>query len=161
MTDTFRALCAELSFIWGRSTNPDDLFENMIPLVARARVALAQPEPVAPPDEALLASVRHFYGDQAAADMGAEDDLRTARAVLARWGTPANQPVPVSERLPGPEDCTAQGWCWVLYRSFATWTLEPPLDEDGKHTGYTYWLPHHALPMPAPANNTREENLNG
>jgi hypothetical protein len=46
--------------------------------------------------------VRHFYGDQTAADMGAEDDLRTARAVLARWGTPAIQPVPVSERLPEP-----------------------------------------------------------
>jgi hypothetical protein len=69
--------------------------------------------------------------------------------VPARWGTPAIQPVPVSERLPGPEDCTAQGWCWVLYRSFATWTLEPPLGEDGKHTGYTHWLPHWALPVPA------------
>jgi hypothetical protein len=56
----------------------------------RDHSALAQPEPVAPTDEELLASVRHFYGDQAAADMGAEDDLRTARAVLARWGTPAN-----------------------------------------------------------------------
>jgi hypothetical protein len=53
------------------------------------RAALAQPEPVAPTDEELLASVRHFYGDQTAADMGAEDDLRTARAVPARWGTPA------------------------------------------------------------------------
>ena len=50
----------------------------------------AQPEPVAPTDEEILASVRHFYGDQTAADMGAEDDLRTARAVFARWGTPAN-----------------------------------------------------------------------
>jgi hypothetical protein len=56
----------------------------------------AQPEPVAPTDEEILASVRHFYGDQTAADMGAEDDLRTARAVLARWGTPANV-------LPTPE----------------------------------------------------------
>jgi hypothetical protein len=44
-------------------------------------------ELLAPTDEELLASVRHFYGDQTAADMGAEDDLRTARAVLARWGT--------------------------------------------------------------------------
>ena len=43
MTDTFRALCAELNLIWGRSTNPDDLFENMIPLVSRARALLDQP----------------------------------------------------------------------------------------------------------------------
>ena len=53
-----------------------------------------QPEPVAPTDEEILASVRHFYGDQTAADMGAEDDLRTARAAIAadraRWGTPTN-----------------------------------------------------------------------
>ena len=87
-----------------------------------------------------------------------------ARAILARWGTPAIEPVPVSERLPGPEDCDAKGRCWVgnavpkddletKYNS--SWELckfHPP-DE--------VWLPHHALPMPAPANNTREENLDG
>jgi hypothetical protein len=49
MTD-FRALCAEMIFIWTRSTNPDDLFENMIPLIDRARAALAE-DPVEPTDE--------------------------------------------------------------------------------------------------------------
>jgi hypothetical protein len=85
-TDTFRALCAELA---------DELQGYKVAhpmhcraLLKRARAALTQPEPAALTDEELLASVRHFYGDQAAADMGAEDDLRTARAVLARWGTP-------------------------------------------------------------------------
>jgi hypothetical protein len=39
-----------------------------------------------PSDEELLAGLRHLYADQTAADMGAKDDLRTARAVLARWG---------------------------------------------------------------------------
>jgi hypothetical protein len=68
-----------------------------------------------------------------------------ARALLDQ---PTPQPVPVSERLPGPEDCTAQGWCWVFYRGFATWTLEKPLGQDGKHTGYTHWLPANALPTP-------------
>jgi hypothetical protein len=84
MTD-FRALCEELVDVLA-----DHAWDNEFAwgLVDRARAALAQPEPVAPTDEALLASVRHFYGDQAAADMGAEDDLRTARAVLARWGQP-------------------------------------------------------------------------
>ena len=71
-----------------------------------------------------------------------------ARAVLTKWGAPTPQPVAVSERLPGPEDCTAQGWCWVFYQGFATWALEPPLGQDGKHTGYTHWLPAHALPTP-------------
>jgi hypothetical protein len=48
MTD-FRALCAEMIFIWTRSTNPDDLFENMIPLIDRACAALAeQPDAIGP-----------------------------------------------------------------------------------------------------------------
>jgi len=47
----YRALCVELNFIWSRSTNPDDLFENMIPLVDRARAALAQSEPAGVTDE--------------------------------------------------------------------------------------------------------------
>ena len=40
------------------------------------------------------------------------------RAVLARYGRPAFQPIPVSERLPEPKDCcpnprNGQGqWCW-------------------------------------------------
>ena len=68
-----------------------------------------------------------------------------ARAVLAEYGTPTPQPVLVSKRLPGLGDCTVQGWCWVFYKGFATWTLEPPLGQDGKHTGYTHWLPADAL----------------
>ena len=114
MTDPdYRALCAELVNAIDSGISTDRMHLSPVMLRARAalaepelcnlhremvaesvarraRAALAQPEPVTPTDEALLASVRHFYGDQAAADMGAEDDLRTARAVLARWGTPAN-----------------------------------------------------------------------
>jgi hypothetical protein len=47
MTDTYRALCAELCHVWSRATNPDDLYENLPPLIARARAALAEPEPPA------------------------------------------------------------------------------------------------------------------
>ena len=47
MTTDFRTLCAELSFIWNRSINPDDLFENLILLIPSVRAALAeQPVPV-------------------------------------------------------------------------------------------------------------------
>jgi hypothetical protein len=111
MSTDYRALCAELNHwvveLAASHPNLSDSAITWINEVAdRAASALAQPEPVAPTDEELLASVRHFYGDQAAADMGAEDDLRTARAVydLARYGTPSIEPVPVSERLPGPEE---------------------------------------------------------
>lgn len=90
---TFRALCAELSFIWGRSTNPDDLFENMLPLVNRARTALAQTEPVAPTDEELLMLAEDAWIPFAKSQphpQGHSWDLVLARAVLARWGRPAN-----------------------------------------------------------------------
>jgi hypothetical protein len=58
MTD-FRALCAEMVFIWTRSTNPDDLFENMIPLIDRAHAALAE-QPVVPTDKELMDLAESF-----------------------------------------------------------------------------------------------------
>ena len=71
--------------------------------------------------------------------------------VLTRLGRPAVEPVPVSERLPGPEDCDAEGRCWLLCRSASmnrtpTWRLvhrRSILDAP-----YTHWLPHWALPVP-------------
>jgi hypothetical protein len=50
MTDTFRALCAELVDIATAHCNPDDYAVGYCAAVlARARAALAQSEPVAPP----------------------------------------------------------------------------------------------------------------
>ena len=104
MTNPYRALCAELlgELQALRRAVADEIgCPSPEPsVVLRARAELAKPEPVAPTDEEILASVRHFYGDQTAADMGAEDDLRTARAVFARWDTPANA-------LPTPEATNA------------------------------------------------------
>jgi hypothetical protein len=46
------------------------------------------------------------------------DHRAFAHTVLARYGRPTFQPIPVSERLPGPDDCCSnprngQGqWCW-------------------------------------------------
>jgi hypothetical protein len=57
-----------------------------------------------PTDDEILAALRPLYGDQSAADMGAEDDLRTARAVLARWGRPAAPPVPEPVEDPHLQD---------------------------------------------------------
>jgi hypothetical protein len=75
-----------------------------------------------------------------------------ARAVLARWGNPAPQPIPVSERLPGDQLC---------------WWYEP--DEDCGYGGmwtllrirnstscYTHWLPAHALPLPTTTEDTND-----
>ena len=80
----------------------------------------------------------------------------------------ALEPVPVSERLPGPGDCDAEGRCWLLTveDEYPQWRLHSiegarpggamiwvPVDSD---TGimcdcfYTsHWLPAHALPLPS------------
>ena len=89
MTIDFRALCAELAdeldAETGYTKNDGERITHVA--VARARATLeATPPPEPPTDEEILKTVRHLYGDQAAADMGANDDLLTVRAVLDKWG---------------------------------------------------------------------------
>jgi hypothetical protein len=60
----------------------------------------------------------------------------------------SGEPVPVSERLPGPEDCDANGivWAWdsgCLRWDTAFWDAAFPSDTD-----ITHWLPYWALPVP-------------
>ena len=124
MTTDYRALCAELLAqaleLIETSPRDDATIIRHQELFDRARDALAQPEPEGPTDEELLriyglAKRDHCYE-------GPIDDwpnraeraatVHGLRAVLARWGRPAIEPVPVSERLPGPEDCDAEGRCW-------------------------------------------------
>jgi len=81
------------------------------------------------------------------------------RAVLARWGRPAIQPVPVSERLPGAKDCNAEGRCWFWHPGHKQddfidgWILLDPKWAGSRRDSddsliYTHWLPHHAIPTP-------------
>ena len=64
------------------------------------------------------------------------------------------QPVPVSERLPGPEDCDVEGRCWFGRSESedwsADWTLAIPeaVAEFCEFSPRTVWLPFHALPLP-------------
>ena len=143
MTDTFRALCAELNLIWGRSTNPDDLFENMIPLVARARALLAEPEPEGPTDEALANFTAWFCRNYPGPDTlihrpewHAPKVFRAASDAIGRWGRPA--PVPVA--IPGEkyhEDMGPVTW-WRLPVDEPPW-VGTPNDSDwpGYHTHFT------------------------
>ena len=96
MNTDFRALCKELLAIIPTSGtgNPASL------VVARARAALAQPEPAAPTDEELLKLLSRVSGlpdyDTYIVDGGRimsepNELLAYARAVLARWGTPTIQ----------------------------------------------------------------------
>jgi hypothetical protein len=66
-----------------------------------------------------------------------------ARAVLDKWGRPTPQPVSVSERLPGPEDCLDEGWAWFFNKRIGWRQAVLPVSP-----GYTHWLPANALPTP-------------
>jgi hypothetical protein len=88
-----------------------------------------------------------IYGRREGYDMR-DDVLSFARAVLARWSRPAIEPVPVSKRLPGPEDCDAEGRCWVFddMLGLPSWTLIKMLGKNLEPD--MTWLPHWALPVP-------------
>jgi hypothetical protein len=67
--------------------------------------------------------------------------MRRAAELLERLSTP--QPVPVSERLPGLEDCDAEDNCWWFDpHADGAWYV------DTFQSCYTHWLPAHALPTP-------------
>jgi len=106
MVDTdFRALCAELVVIEDAMSGGSvqlssqgqalDGYAGLAAfryIAARARIALAlalaQPEPVAPTDEEIMEVFwEHQNGLE---ELWADDWPAAARAVLARWGTPAN-----------------------------------------------------------------------
>lgn len=115
----------------------------------------AQPEPAAPTDEEIeewadAASEApleemdpEIYGWRRC--FTKEEFGASIRAALTRWGTPAIQPVPASERLPGPENKTTDDECWFWDPISGCWFLLPgsPLNDH-----YTHWLPHWALPVP-------------
>lgn len=148
MTD-FRALCAELlAFEYVCS-------EYKVPLQAalrKARKALFQPEPQGPTldDVSELCEEFGFHLDESYDNLESAEALwEMFRAVLARWGRPAVEPVPVAERPWEREGwCDEEGKCWFLRDLVGepTWSLEDP-----SYTitfGRTYALPHHALPVP-------------
>jgi len=88
-TPDFRALCEELSFIWNRSINPDDLFENLISFIPRARAALATPPPEPPTDEELHQLWLDEYAFHSDDGPTSGEVAEIARAVLERWGNQA------------------------------------------------------------------------
>ena len=93
--------------------------------------------------------------------------VNRARAALAQpepqepTGRTAIEPVPVAERLPGPEDCLGRPWegtdagfCWWFYPGLDGWRLmvatrwEDCTYQNWTPPGTTHWLPHYALPVP-------------
>ena len=157
MTDTYRALCAELVAAWDALPWEYDWLGNVTGIhgdlcddsaVTRARALLDQPVAEGPSDE----EIEEWADDCPDAPLEemdpeihgwrrcftAKEFSETIRAAIARWGHPTPQPVAVSERLPGPEDCDAEERCWLMA---PRWIL--PASE------LTHWLPANALPLPA------------
>jgi hypothetical protein len=97
MSTDFRALCSELHEALEKrceTLEEDRLLDRS---AAALRTALAQPEPVAPTDEELDKTLFRAvcdYMEQKSPFGGPTDekqlDRAKARAVLARWGAPAN-----------------------------------------------------------------------
>jgi len=180
MTDTFRNLCVELADeltqfnAWYIEDNGYGR-PNLEALLCRCDAALAQSEPLAPTDEEIAQFVDTWWenmqgfaphGDKTVYTVfefvAREHFVDFARDALARWGTPAIQPVPVAERLPGLEDCDAEGGCWWWHPGHKEddfidgWILLNPKWAGSRRDSddsliYTHWLPHWALPVPTPA----------
>jgi hypothetical protein len=102
-----------------------------------------------------------------ALEAAAKEFSETIRAALDRWGNSQGildsspQPVPVSERLPEPEDCDAEGRCWVGYavpKDDLETEYNPSWELCKFHPPDEVWLPHWALPRPTPTNTINQED---
>ena len=120
------ALIGEALEHWGRSATRE-----------------AGPLPQAPPTEEDLYDLAEAFNG---------DPVPAMRRALELWGGAA-VPVPVSERLPGPEDCDAEDRCWLCGKVEGDWRLMSVVNPGVPHLKYcfSHWLPHWALPVPAAA----------
>lgn len=58
------------------------------------------------------------------------------------------EPIPVAERLPGAEDCDAEGMCWWYCAPAERWLRCGIPEPDPASQVHTHWLPANALPLP-------------
>jgi hypothetical protein len=158
MTD-YKALCADLHAAF----NTYAVCEEHHELLQRTRTAIAQPEPCSDiPKNCQLDDEPGLYPSPCVFDDPEECiDNCVYACKLQASGKPKTdckyyslslaqpeQPVAVSERLPGPEDCDAEGRCWWYGEGgdMVGWTLDA---EGPSYYRAKYWLPAHALPVPA------------
>jgi hypothetical protein len=149
----FRPLCAKIVELWDADCDIDVEINEL-----RELLATPPPEPSGPPTDAeRLADFAQWLAREMPPSTIIGDPLwwapRIACAVLERWGrSPAIEPVPVSERCPGPKDWDAEGRCWMFDPcDKGWWAYRSALPSDGDPAPFTYWLPHWALPLPQQA----------
>jgi hypothetical protein len=161
----WRALCADLVQL--DKEQPTEYLnwkKRWDAAVSRVSTTLAQPEPEGPTDEQWDAikdrlwsryETVGYQGERFMYQGDFDTALDVARQDLTRWGRPTIKPVPVSERLPGPEDCAPWpddpniSWCWYAREhEEGGWRWRQDSLCNPRAYGYTHWLPHHALPLP-------------
>ena len=158
ITDTTRdlliSLASHMAYMQGQLEarheldDPEDFYWYRESVALRQKVvdALADgPAVPAPPANAEVAELvvwlrERADGNERFGAPNAAAKLTRAAELLQRQ---APVPAPVSERLPGPEDCDAEGLCWVWNFTAYTWGMFR-LDL----TAHSHWLPAHALPLP-------------
>ena len=154
------AVSEALEFEYG---DPEDRYiyrelQELKPLVA---AALAQPEPEVlarvefgdtefncPSDVVLAQYCDDWFFGNPRDEVDPVDLCRGAIKLFAQMPTP----IPVEERLPGPEDCDAEGRCWLRGNVEGDWRLVDPSNTGVPQLKYcfSHWLPRHALPVPLP-----------
>jgi hypothetical protein len=126
--------------------------ELLAEAAARALLAEAQPQPVAPTDEQIESAFREWWKDSFGFPYFGAVPLvaciEWTKAVLARWGRPAPEPVSLAERRPTAADCDAEGWCWMYAPDGVWWQVL--IDAPCVMPEITHWLPYWALPVPLP-----------
>ena len=139
MSADYRAMCAELvDAIF--TPNPYNWEDSLYEAANRARALLAEPVAEVPTNETPWEiNDDDFLLFSPANAMASQAQKRSRR------GRPTPQPVAVSERLPGPEDCLDEGWAWFFNKRIGWRQAVLPVSP-----GYTHWLPAHALPVPLP-----------
>ena len=156
MTNPYRIMCSEL-LAWAEHTSSH--YYKQPDVLNRARALLAQPVAEVLTDEEWDALVTRawdqhktvgYQGERFMYDSDFGNALDFVRRELARWGHPTPQPVAVSERLPGPEDCDEQGRCWMFGNVEGDWRLISATNSGIPKLKYcfSHWLPANALPIP-------------
>ena len=160
MTDTFRAMCAELVDSLENARRIIQRADGTLHIntaefvLRRARALLAEPEAEGPSADEWDALVKRawdeyetvgYLGERFMYDSDFCNALDFVRRELARWGRPAAAPVPVSERPWERQDwCDKDGRCWFGWADEpdASWSLCKPSERDTA----TVSLPANALP---------------
>jgi hypothetical protein len=145
--DDILELCADHEFHLGiDGANEEESAMGLLGIVNSALTRWGRPTPQ-PADGEVAELVEWLRRSTGCADESFID-LRAAD-LLERLSPP--QPIPVSERLPGPEDCDAEGRCWLCGKVEGDWRLLNPEKSGVPQLKYcfSHWLPAHALPVPA------------